>query len=209
GAHFGTYSSVRFYGNRPDGTFFNCIDSAHGGWGGCAAHDGSGPFRTMAHGDTRIIPMELQETIYPYRYEELSLRTDSGGAGRKRGGLGFRKRYRILAPCKLWTNFDRVQCLPWGVLGGQPGKHGEVRIFRNGANRPEIAYKLEGLSLEAGDIVCIDAGGGGGYGPPAERPAEAVTLDVRRGYVSHESARDDYGVEILPNGTGARRPEGG
>ena len=101
GAHFGTYSSVRFFGHRPDGSLFNCIDSGHGGWGACATHDGAGPFRTMAHGDTRIIPLELQEAIYPWRYEELSLREDSGGAGRHRGGMGFRKRYRILAPCKL------------------------------------------------------------------------------------------------------------
>ena len=40
-----------------------------------------GPFRTMAHGDTRIIPLELQETYLPVRIEEFSLRQDSAGAG--------------------------------------------------------------------------------------------------------------------------------
>jgi N-methylhydantoinase B len=204
GAHFGTYSSIRFFGHNKNGALFNCYDSGHGGWGASAVSDGAGPFRTMAHGDTKIIPMELQESMYPYRYEELSLRGDSGGAGRHRGGLGFRKRYRILAPCKLWTNFDRIQCPPWGVRGGLAGKSGQVQVFRKGATEPEIVYKIDGLALDNGDIVIVESGGGGGYGDPHERPADDVALDVRRGFVSQESALRDYGVRILPDGSATR-----
>jgi N-methylhydantoinase B len=204
GAHFGTYSSIRFFGQNKNGALFNCYDSGHGGWGASARTDGAGPFRTMAHGDTKIIPMELQESMYPYRYEELSLRMDSGGAGRHRGGLGFRKRYRILAPCKLWTNFDRIQCPPWGVRGGLAGKSGQVQVFRRGATEPEIVYKIDGMALDNGDIVIVESGGGGGYGDPRERPADDVALDVRRGFVSAESALRDYGVRILPDGRGVR-----
>ena len=76
GGHFGTHSGVHFYGRRPDGSFFGTHDSGHGGWGACADHDGAGPFRTMAHGDTRIIPLELQEASLPIRIEEFSLRED-------------------------------------------------------------------------------------------------------------------------------------
>ena len=79
GGHFGTHSGIRFYGKRADGSFFGTHDSGHDGWGACATHDGSGPFRTMAHGDTRIIPLELQEATLPIRIEELSLRQDSAG----------------------------------------------------------------------------------------------------------------------------------
>jgi len=46
GGHFGTHSGVRFYGRRPDGSFFDTHDSGHGGWGACATHDGAGPFRS-------------------------------------------------------------------------------------------------------------------------------------------------------------------
>ena len=204
GAHFGTYSSVGFFGYRPNGALFNCHDSAHGGWGACATHDGAGPFRSMAHGDTRIIPMELQETIYPFRYEELSLREDSAGPGRYRGGFGFRKKYRILAPCQLWTNFDRIHCPPWGVMGGMAGKSGQVSVYRNGASEPEIYYKTDGVPVKPGDLVCVEAGGGGGYGVSVERPVDEVARDVRRGYVSEASALRDYGVRILPDGTGRR-----
>jgi N-methylhydantoinase B len=204
GAHFGTFSSMRFSGNRENGAPFNSHDSGHGGWGACAGHDGAGPFRTMAHGDTRLIPVELQESMYPYRVEELSLRRDSGGPGTWRGGMGFEKQYFVLAPCKLWANFDRVGCPPWGVRGGKPAKPGHVLIFKNDASEPELLYKAENYPLNPGDRVRMATGGGGGYGPPAERAIELVQRDVVRGYVSPESARDDYGVVIESDGKARR-----
>src|SRR5215470_15099488 len=80
GAHFGTFSSLSFAGKRTDtGAFFKANDSGHGGWGACATHDGAGPFRTMAHGDTRLIPIELQESMYPFRVEEFRLRLANCG----------------------------------------------------------------------------------------------------------------------------------
>ena len=88
GAHFGSYSSLRLLGRRDNGALWSCNDSGHGGWGACSDHDGAGPFRTMAHGDTRIIPVELQEALYPIRIEEFTLRQDCGGAGKYRGGMG-------------------------------------------------------------------------------------------------------------------------
>jgi N-methylhydantoinase B len=95
-----------------------------GGWGACATHDGAGPFRTMAHGDKRIIPVELQESMYPFRLETFSLRQDSAGAGKYRGGLGFVKQYQILGPCDLQAQFGRVKCPPWGVQGGKQAASG-------------------------------------------------------------------------------------
>ena len=205
GAHFGAFSSVRFFGNRADtGVPFNCNDSGHGGWGACCTHDGQGPFRTMAHGDTRIIPVELQESLYPYRIEEFRLRCDSGGAGKFRGGLGFEKQYLILEPCKLWSNFDRIGCPPWGVYGGKAGFSGRIVIQKKGADQPEIIYKTDGLALDAGDRVRVETGGGGGYGPPAERPLELVVRDIVRGYISEQSAHQDYGVTIRADGKGYR-----
>jgi N-methylhydantoinase B len=202
GAHFGTFSSMRFSGNRENGAPFNSNDSGHGGWGASAAGDGAGPFRTMAHGDTRLIPIELQESMYPYRVVELSLRRDSGGPGARRGGMGFEKQYFVLAPCKLWANFDRVGCPPWGVRGGKAAKPGHVLIWKEGAEEPELLYKTENYPLNPGDRVRMATGGGGGYGPPAERATELVRRDVLRGYVSPESARDDYGVIVEVQGSG-------
>ena len=197
GAHFGTFSGVRFRGKTATGAPFDCHDSGHGGWGACATHDGAGPFRTMAHGDTRVIPIELQESMYPYRIMEFSLREDSAGAGKFRGGLGFRKCYEILGPCNLQAMFDRVKWPPWGVQGGKEAKPGRITVVKKSGER-EIIYKSKAYPLEPGDMIIVETGGGGGYGPPSERPRELVERDLRRGYVSIDAVERDYGIKLRP-----------
>ena len=66
----------------------------------------------------------------PFRIEEFSLREDSGGAGKFRGGLGFRKKYRMLAPAICDTNLDRTHCPPWGVQGGKEAKPGRFTVIK-------------------------------------------------------------------------------
>ena len=63
---------------------------------------------------------------------------------------------------------------------------GSVRHVRKATQHP----------IAAGDIVRIMSGGGGGWGPPAERDRDAVRRDVREGYVSAEAARRDYDVRV-------------
>ena len=196
GGHFGTHSGFRLYGKRANGKTFNGHDSGHGGWGACATHDGSGPYRTMAHGDTRLIPLELQESILPFRVESFYLRQDSGGAGKFRGGLGFSKVYKIIEPCLLQTNLDRTKCAPWGVLGGKEAKPGQVVVIKGATGERSIVCKAKGYKLAAGDTVILETGGGGGYGPPAERDTALIQRDLDRGYVSPDAACRDYGVTI-------------
>ncbi len=204
GGHFGTHSGVRFYGRRANGSFFDTHDSGHGGWGACATHDGSGPYRTMAHGDTRIIPLELQESLMPFRIETFSLREDSGGAGKFRGGLGFRKVYRILQPCLLGTNLDRTKYPPWGVQGGQEAKPGRFTLVKAGETQERSVEKENAYQLQPGDLVCVETGGGGGYGPPPERPLDLIQRDLDAGYVSAAAASKDYGITIGPDGKARR-----
>jgi N-methylhydantoinase B len=201
GGHFATHSGFRVYGRKKTGEAFNGHDSGHGGWGACAWHDGAGPFRTMAHGDTRLIPMELQETILPFRIEECSLRADSGGPGKFRGGLGFRKTYTFLDDCFLQTNLDRTKMPPWGVRGGGPGKSGLVTVYRGGTGEGEVLCKAKGVPLKPGDRAVLETGGGGGYGDRAERDLELIARDLRRGYITQEAAIEAYGVIIGPDGT--------
>jgi len=207
GGHFATHSGVRFYGKRPNGAWFDSHDSGHGGWGACSTHDGSGPFRTMAHGDTRIIPLELQETVLPLRIRSFSLREDSGGPGKFRGGLGFRKEYDVLAPCELQTNLDRTKYPPWGANGGGEARPGKFTLVRGGA---EISIdKEKGFKLAVGDIVRVETGGGGGWGPAAQRSLAAIQRDLDAGYVTPGAAIADYGVSIDAGGQAAcpGRPE--
>jgi N-methylhydantoinase B len=194
GAHFGTHSGFMVRGTWPDGRAFLAHDSGHGGWGAGDGHDGAGPFRTMAHGDTRLIPMELQETLLPFRVESLELRTDSGGAGKFRGGLGFRKKYVITYPCLLTTNVDRTRDPPWGVQGGQAGRPGCVTVYKE-AGGSEVISKVRNYPLKAGDVVVLETGGGGGWGPPAERTRKAIERDIARGYITPAAAERDYGIK--------------
>jgi len=195
GAHFGTHSGFMVRGTWPDGRAFLAHDSGHGGWGAGDGHDGAGPFRTMAHGDTRLIPMELQETLLPFRVESLELRPDSGGAGKFRGGLGFRKKYVITYPCLVTTNVDRTRDPPWGVQGGKAGQPGCVTVYK-AAGGGEMISKVRNYPVNPGDVVVLETGGGGGWGPPAERAREAIERDIARGYVTREAAERDYGVTL-------------
>ncbi|MDB5553715.1 MAG: hypothetical protein JWL86_3699 [Rhizobium sp.] len=206
GGHFGTHSGFRLFGRRANGRPFNGHDSGHGGWGACYNHDGAGPFRTMAHGDTRLIPIELQERLVPFRVESITLRPDSGGAGKFRGGLGFEKRYRILEDCQLQTNLDRTNHPAWGVLGGKEARPGNVLVIDEKAGTKTQKNKAHGEPIAAGSIVILETGGGGGYGPPAERDVALVQRDLDEGYITTEGAKRDYGVTVDDKGrvTGAK-----
>jgi N-methylhydantoinase B len=52
--------------------------------------------------------------------------------------------------------------------------------------------KTSAFRVPTGSTIEIAVGGGGGYGPPSERDAEAVQADLVDGYVSEKAARRDY-----------------
>jgi N-methylhydantoinase B len=192
-AHPGTYSAQILVDRRPGARGYH-LEAVAGGWGAARHRDGNGPFRSMAHGDTPEVPVELQEATYPYRVRTTRLRTDSGGAGRHRGGLGLEKAYELLAPFNYIAMFDRTRCPPWGLEGGGDGRPGRVDVYREGKLFTSVVK--DDLTLETGDEVRVYSAGGGGYGSPLERPIEAVVADVRSGYVSREAAARDYGVAV-------------
>jgi N-methylhydantoinase B len=78
---------------------------------------------------------------------------------------------------------------PWGAFGGADGAPYRITLERNGTAR-DVKGK-ETIRLLAGDVVVIDTCGGGGYGDPAERPAELDARDRREGFVG---AADAAGV---------------
>lgn len=194
-AHHGTYSVHVIDGRLPgNGGWFAHIESAVGGWGAGPHRDGTGPFRSNAHGDTKEVPIEIQEAAHPYRIESVRLRRDSGGAGRHRGGLGVEKWYRVLVPCRLTVSLERTKCAPWGLEGGRDGTPGRIEVHRDGC-APIVIVKGE-MPLEPNDRVRLLTAGGGGHGAPSERPRERIVDDVLNGYVSREAAERDYGVTI-------------
>jgi N-methylhydantoinase B len=146
-------------------------------------------------GDTHNTIIEGKEAKMPVVFESYELRPDSGGPGRWRGGLGAQFRIRALNPMKLSTYTERTHCAPWGLNGGLAGLPNGVTVERADGTVVQPANgKLAAHELQTGDIFIVRAGGGGGYGDPRERPRDLVRQDVKRGYVSRESALRDYGM---------------
>ena len=116
-----------------------------------------------------------------------------------KGGLGRRVVFRApddeyapTPPVNLGIQSGRFRYPPEGLFGGGYGS--KSRFLVNG--RPGNPYGL--TQFGPGDVVTMDAAGGGGYGDPLERDPELVEMDVADEYVSVEKARDNYGVVIDP-----------
>jgi N-methylhydantoinase B len=169
-----------------------------GGWGGWSTADGESGLINHVNGSLRNFPIEAVESNVPVRILEYRLRQDSGGAGRHRGGCGIVRTYLVEEDgvrANIW--FERSKTPGWGLFGGHDGT--PPRVVRNPGTPEELdALKASQLPLERGDSLSCATGGGGGYGPPAERDPAAVLEDVADGFVSVEAARRLYGVEAPP-----------
>lgn len=172
-----------------------------GGWGGKRVEDGVSATVCMNDGDTHNSPSEQLESKYPVLVERYSLRPDSAGAGKHRGGLGAEMVVQALSPFAVTTRIDRVHCKPWGLHGGKEAAGNSIGIRRNGVWDQDMPNaKIFGVRLRQGDAYLMQSGGGGGFGSPLERDPEQVAHDVREGYVSPEAAHQDYGVVVSADG---------
>lgn len=186
-----------FYGKRNNGSPWHSVIIRGGGMGASARADGHYVSIFPANGANT--PVEIFESDTPLLVEKRELLPDSGGPGKMKGGLGRRVIFRVpddeyapIPPVSLGIQSGRYRYAPEGLFGGKNGA--KARFLVNGeAGNP---YGL--TQLVPGDEVIMDAAGGGGYGNPFERDPEMVERDVVEGYVSMESAKEDYGVVIIP-----------
>ena len=91
-----------------------------GGWGGRPHEDGEYAAVSICQGDVRNAPIELQEIQYPFLIERFALRTDSGGAGKHRGGLGVDLTYRALQKCVANVNSSAPTIRPGACTAASP-----------------------------------------------------------------------------------------
>jgi N-methylhydantoinase B len=119
---------------------------------------------------------------------------EGAGAGRRRGGRGLVREYRVLTErAALTTAFGRHRFVPWGTSGGRDGSANYVEVVRADGSRSERFGKVARLALEQGDLVRLVTGSGGGHGDPRERERELVAADVAAGIVTESEAREVYG----------------
>ncbi|MXV64059.1 hydantoinase B/oxoprolinase family protein [Natronorubrum sp. JWXQ-INN-674] len=208
----GDLNDVMLFGEDPEtGRQFVEANNDAVGWGATDEHDGANSVMHITETMVQNIPVEVFENKAPISFDELSLRQDSGGAGEQRGGLGLRRDYRVEHPVGALSIIQKTRKPGWGIDGGEPGaKNGIVLDLDDDADdRVQVLvdntdiYDDDELwvgmfrgTFHEGEVISNRTGGGGGYGDPHDRDPEAVLEDVIDGYVSRESAREDYGVAI-------------
>ena len=101
---------------------------------------------------------------------------------------------------QLGLRLDNCKFPAFGVNGGMSGRAGKVIVNPGSASARELKSMSDGHRLERGDLIRIITPGGGGWGSPLERPADDVLADVLDGFVSVQSAFDDYAVVLDASG---------
>lgn len=189
GCAYGTINALSIAGHRANGQRWVMFSFFGGGHGGHPAGDG------LNHGNAPIStatipPLEILEAAYPVRFTQWALRPDSGGDGKSRGGLGATYEIELLEEnAEAFLFGERGKYAPPGVAGGQSGAR---NVFtypgEDGPTHPAMVSKIVGVKLARGDRVRIDTPGGGGYGGPEDRSAEARAKDIELGYVSGDKS---------------------
>jgi len=148
--------------------------------------------------NSRSLPAEFSESRYPVRIERLALAPDSGGPGKRRGGLGYLKEYTALVDCLALSNADRSLLACWGVKGGKAGGNYKVVLNPDTPEEQVLPALCNGVPVRKGTRIRLVTTGGGGWGDPLERETDLVRLDVIQGKVTPEGALHEYGVVLGP-----------
>jgi N-methylhydantoinase B len=186
------------------------VEPQAGGWGATRDADGQHGLVSVGDGETYTIPVEVAEQRYGVRVEQFGFDIVEGaGAGRRRGGRGLVREYRIGSDEALLTvAWGRHLYPPWGAAGGRDGSPNYVEVLRDGEPIGPRFGKVSRLALRGGDVVRLVTGSGGGYGDPRERPPWLIAADLRDGLITGAEAADVYGQEQgPPPSSGTTGPE--
>lgn len=160
------------------------------GHGASARGDGATIFiPSLSH--CTLPSAEIQEWMSPVRFERWEFIPDSCGPGKYRGGMGFAYYWRVLAECSIISILERTKIPSWGQQGGGSGRANEAYVVYADGSKEKI--RKEAMKpLTAGTLICIECGGGGGYGAPKDRSIEAVQQDLAGGYITENHAEKYY-----------------
>jgi N-methylhydantoinase B len=181
-APFGTINALSMSGLRADGSRWVMFSFFGGGLGGNPESDGlnhaNNPISTAT-----IPPVEILEAAYPVLFRQWALRPGSGGAGAHRGGLGAVYEIETLTDARVSLLGERGTVAPFGVAGGGPAAL-NVFTWEDGeaTKSPALVSKVTNVALAAGRRVRLETPGGGGWGKPAGRDADAIKRDHAMGY---------------------------
>jgi len=210
--------TVRCWGLRgrgPDGKPFCFREILGGGMGGRPWADGEDTIHAVP--GSQNLPAEVTEGRFPVHVERMGLAPDSGGPGKRRGGLGYFKEFRVLCDCAVFSQGDRSVIAPWGVNGGRGGGLYQILINPETPVEREVPSLTDGVDAIEGDLIRVVTTGGGGWGNPYERELQYVRRDVIWGkvtfqFMGHTPPDEEYPVFETPQAMAGvlsqwRRPE--
>ena len=158
-----------------------------GGSGARPEHDGMNA--TAFPSGVMTMPIEATEHAGPVIIWRKELRPDSGGVGATRGGLGQFMEVGAQEGHEfdIQAMFDRGEHPARGRRGGGPGA--ATTIAQDDGTTMHVKGKQ---FVPHGRKVMMAFPGGAGYGKPEDRDTELVKRDLARGYISAETAAQEY-----------------
>jgi N-methylhydantoinase B len=197
-ADSGSMPTWQFYltGHRRNGEAWALHQHAFGGMGGRPHADGLGAVSFPYN--VRNVSVEWSETETPVLFLARELVADTGGAGRRRGGLGEELVMTVepsadvdpSVPLRLTGSAGRTRYPAEGVSGGRPGSRGLIAVN----DKPIAPTSAPDLTFSPGDVLRLRTPGGAGHGALGDRDAAAIEADLRDGYISrkdHPPANDE------------------
>lgn len=199
------------------------FDAMASGFGAQVENDGvdTGGFLMIPQG--RSPDIEMTEYLYPVLYLWRREEINSGGAGRKRGGVS--GSLAVVAhgtslPIHLgFAGGGKAISQNVGLAGGYPGASQLDLVIRGSQahkalSTGQVPTELAALGGDADimpvhgesvlgpeDALYVSWQGGGGYGDPLHRDPDAVASDVADDKVSRDVAEEIYGVVLGADGS--------
>jgi N-methylhydantoinase B len=140
-------------------------------------------------GGLKFGSVEVAEARFPLLFKRHEFRPDSGGEGQYRGGLGVSLDFAVetAKPALANTAGEGARHGACGILGGRDGEPHHYRLVSEDRPPRVLRTKEVGIEVRPGDCFEVRSGGGGGWGPPEKRAAEARERDRAQGLVSGAS----------------------
>ena len=155
----GTMNNLTF-GNKK----YQYYETLCGGAGAGANFDGASAVHTHMT-NSRLTNPEVLESRFPVLLKRFSIRTDSGGKGKHRGGDGIIREILFLEAMDASILSSHRTIAPFGLNGGEAGQCGQNSVQRKNGSIERLAANTT-VAMRAGDTLVIATPGGGGFGKP-------------------------------------------
>ncbi|XP_066249060.1 5-oxoprolinase [Euwallacea similis] len=163
---------------------WGCYETVAGGSGaGPSWHGCSGVHSHMTN--TRITDIEILERRYPVHVKTFTLRPNTGGLGRFKGGDGVIRELMFRTSLTLSVLTERRVLRPYGMEGGEPGALGLNLLIKADGRTINLGPKTA-VQVLPGDTFRLHTPGGGGFGR-AGTPLDEGRKVQQREFLEHGS----------------------